>query len=408
MNRRRFLERSALTAGSLLASHSVWVRSLAAATPQSRNLVLIELDGGNDGLNTVVPYGIDRGLYHSLYRPSLGIPTEKLLVLDERFGLNPALAPLLPLYSSGKLAIVLGVGSPEPTFSHDFAKKVWATGEPSGELTSGWVGRYLNELPGAKSRAFDVGNFANRVFGGAKQLVPAFPGLSGLKFPIDKKHPEDGAARELAYRAIHEGLALEDSPRGEIARTGALGLGVADEFRKIDSVKHSALYPKHEFAEALQLVARVLSSKLGLRIHHVAFPSFDTHARQDEGFSHDQKLAVLAKSLSGFRDDLKHLGLASKTLVVVYSEFGRSLFENASRGTDHGTAAPVLVLGESVAGGLYGEQPSLLPENLSAIQEMVATVDYRDVLGTVATRWLETAAGPLLPGHSVTDLGFLK
>ncbi len=410
--RREALKRGLLFGAAAMANGfmpSALLRSaFAAPGPQARNLVFVELDGGNDGLNTIVPHGIDGGLYAKTYRPTLGIPAETTIPLNDSLGFNPNLAPLMPLFDSGRMAVVQGVGSPLGSFSHDFAKKFWATGDPTGETTSGWFGRYLATLPGSKSLAFDVSNYADGLFAGSKQFVAAFPSLESLAFPIDKKHPDDGWARKKAFLAMHSTLAGSDTALGAIAATGEKLIDVLAQYSKVKPVAHVGKYPQHPVGDALALVVRLLRSSLGLRFHHVVFEGFDTHANQDQGFSHDQKLATLAKALAAFHADLDHYGLAKNTLVIVYSEFGRALFENASRGTDHGTAAPVFVLGDGVAGGLYGVHPSLEPRNLSSIEEMVATTDYRDVLGTIAMRWLDADPAPLFPDHVMSDLGFIS
>jgi uncharacterized protein (DUF1501 family) len=405
--RRDVLRRGLCCGAAVLGAQGATLRSLLAAEGSTRNLVFVELDGGNDGLNTIVPHGLDGGVYASLYRPQLHVTAESVIPITDAIGFNPRLAPLVPAWEAGKLAVIQGVGSPLPTFSHDFAKKVWATGDPTGETATGWFGRYLATLPKNKSRAFDVAPFADPVFAGAKQFVPAFADLGKLKFPTDKKHPDDAWARKQAFLAMHSMLAPFDTLLGSVGATSEKLLGVIDEYSALKSVTHVGQYPPHALGSALALVVKLMKSKLGLRYHHVAFDGFDSHGEQDQGFSHDERLATLAQALVAFQADLEHHKLANDTLIVVYSEFGRAVYENASRGTDHGTAAPVLVLGNRVVGGLHGEHPPLAEDALTADREMVATTDYRDVLGTLAMRWIETDPAPLFEGHGVTDLGFV-
>jgi uncharacterized protein (DUF1501 family) len=409
LSRRDVLRRGLCGGAAMLGAQGASLRSLFASEGAVRNLVFVELDGGNDGLNTIVPHGVDGGLYAAHYRPQLHVPAASVLPIDEEIGFNPNLAPLQSLWESGRLAVIQGVGSPLPTFSHDFAKKVWATGDPTGETTTGWLGRYLATLPKNKSRAYDVASFADDLFAGAKQFVPAFPSLDGLKFPTDKKHPNDAWARKQAFEVIHAMHAQHgDALLAELGATGERLLSVLSDYSGVKSVSHAGKYPNHALGKALQTVVRLLKSKLGLRYHHVVFEGFDTHGSQDSGFSHDQRLGTLALALAAFQKDLEKHGLAKDTLVVVYSEFGRALYENASRGTDHGTAAPVLVLGDRVVGGLHREHPSLRLDAISGDGEMIATTDYRDVLGTIAMRWIETDPTPLFPGHVVADLGFVS
>lgn len=408
LSRREVLKRGLGCGATALIAQGATVRSLLAAESSTRNLVLVELDGGNDGLNTIVPHGLFGGAYTTHYRPQLHVPAESVLPITDALGFNPRLAPLMPAWEAGKLAVIQGVGSPLPTFSHDFAKKVWATGDPTGQTTTGWLGRYLATLPKITSRAFDVAAYADDLFDGAKQFVPSFPSLSGLKFPTDKKHPDDAWARKQAFQSIHSMFAKQDSLLGSIGETGEALLDTLADYSAVKSVSHAGSYPNHALGKALQTVVRLLKSNLGLRYHHVVFEGFDSHGSQDSGFSHDERLATLALALAAFQKDLEKHKLAKDTLIVVYSEFGRALYENASRGTDHGTAAPVLVLGDRVLGGLHGEHPSLDLDALTDDAEMIATIDYRDVLGTIAMRWIGTDPAPLFPGHVVTDLGFVS
>jgi uncharacterized protein (DUF1501 family) len=408
ITRRDVLRRGLVFGAAALGTQGATLRTVFAGEGGgARRLVFVELDGGNDGLNTIVPHALDGGVYHALYRPQLGIAAESLIPLTSEIGFHPKLKPLMGLWNASRLAVIQGVGSPLPTFSHDFAKKVWASGDPTGESTTGWFGRYLATLPQSKARAFDVASYADPMFAGAKQFVPAFEGLSSISFPIDGMHPDDGWAREKAFLAMHAGLADDASAIGPVAATGARLLDVIDEYSDVKSISHAGKYPKHGLSDALKLVVKLAKSKLGLRHFHVTFDGFDTHASQDQGFSHDQKLDVLARALAAFHADLVSQKLAANTVIVVYSEFGRSVYENASRGTDHGTAAPVLVLGDRVVGGLFRDHPSLAPDALSSNREMIATTDYRDVLGTIAMRWLGVDAGQLFPGYVATDLGFL-
>lgn len=409
ITRREFLRKGAAAAPVAVLGPGVFARALEAAPAYAkRNLVFVELHGGNDGLNTVVPYGLAGGAYYDLYRTALGIPEASLLKLDGNFGLNPALLPLLPAWQAGRLAIVHGVGIPGASFSHEQAKRCWATGDPTGAVATGWLGRYLKAETGSAPRAFDVGAFANRMFSGAGELVPAFPSLKSLAFPFDAKYPADAAKRRAAFAAMCGSLGAEPGLSGAIAATGTELLDVIGEYGKLPKFSHSQGYPSHPLGAALKLVVRLLNAKLGLHFHHVQFDGFDTHAAQALGFSHDQKLAALAAALAAFEQDLAAAGVADRTIVVVYSEFGRAAFDNASYGTDHGTAAPVLVLGQPVAGGFHGEHPDLDPAALSPILELVATADFRAVLGTLVERWLGGSAAAVFPGFVPLDLGFVK
>ncbi len=404
--RREFLERGViLVPASVLASNAMVGSLLASPSHPKRNLVFVELRGGNDGLNTVVPYGFQGGIYYD-HRPTLGVPADAVLPIDDEFGFHPALGALLPHWDAGRLAIVRGVGFPNPSFSHAFARKVFATGDPTGATSSGWFGRFLNASPAPEARVFDVNRFVSSMFAGAAEFVPAFLRPKNLSFPGPSAKKEV-AARRRAYEQAVAGLAREGGLLGDVSRAGERFLESVDTYSAVPKGPHVGLYPAHPLGHAMRLVKDLIASPLPLRYHHVVFGGFDTHSGQDDLAYHEARLEVVAGALAAFQADLTASGDAKKTVTVVYSEFGRSVLENGSGGTDHGTAGLVLVLGAPVSGGFVDPHPSLHPGDLSDISELEVTTDFRDVFGTLLERWLGFDAAGLFPGHVVADLGFI-
>lgn len=409
LSRRAFL-RSLLTVPAVLTLPGTALRAaLVPAGLPARNLVVVDLVGGNDGLNTIVPYGVSGGTYASEFRPTLAVPTGSLHLIDAELGFHPSLASLASHYTAGRLALCLGVGSPTPSFSHDVATKVWMSGDP-GVAASGWLGRHLATL-GAQSfpPSATIADDNSLLLAGSGAFSPAFASLGAFSFPYDYAHYVDGVHRRAAYQAIAQGLAAQPGDVGQMANTSLGMLELIDVIEAIDPFAHVGVYPQgSSLAPSLQAVAQLLSADIGMRIFHVPYGGWDTHGDQEgSDLYHTTRLAKLDGCLAAFQDDLSALGIASDTLVLVVTEFGRTVYENGSGGTDHGTVGPVLVLGEGVSGGVITEHPSLDPADLDGNGELPLTTDFRDVLATVLEHWLQGDPGVVFPGHAYTDLGFL-
>ncbi len=371
--RRRFLRCGvALAAGLPLAG--LWPRPshAAGASLGGRVLVLLELNGGNDGLNTVVPY--DDRLYDRA-RPSLAVPRDRVLQLDERLGLNAALEPLMPLWRDGELAIALGLGYQPPNRSHFRSIEIWNTASDSDEvLHDGWVARVLGEAPGP-----DRDDLA------ADGLV-----LGGVTGPL-----AGGRLRTVVMREPERFLrqAAKMTPMGTAAANPALShvLRVREEIHASASVMESRLqrapaldtrFPQGPLGRQLAVAARLIAAGVPLGAIKVSQTGYDTHAQQ--AGRHPRLLEQLAASLAAFREALVGAGLWDRVLVMTYAEFGRRVAENASNGTDHGTAAPHFILGGRVRGGLYGMPPAL--GDLDG-GDLRPTMDFRRLYATAAQGW---------------------
>ena len=397
--RREFLALSARAAGLLAFSRfapSFLVDSAraGAAVPAKdrRVLVLVQLAGGNDGLNTVVPFEDDD--YYRL-RPTLGIPKAQALRIEEGLGLHPACAALHRLFGDGNLAVVQNVGYPNPNRSHFRSTEIWETASDSGSfLSTGWVGRYLdNACPGAAAPRDPVAVHANTLNGEPETFVGA------AQHPTFGLSPYGGGPRERAEaRRLLEGMAAapgESGPEDGCLKQVIMDSRVAEEkvHRVLDANRPEAVYPAHPFAASLRNIGALIAAGLPTRVYFATLNGFDTHTGQLA--THARLLKVLSDSLAAFQKDLEARKLDGQVVTMTFSEFGRRASENQSRGTDHGTASPLFVLGSAVRAGLHGSAPSLkIPRN----QDVAFGTDFRCVYATMLEDWLGCPSEPVLFG----------
>ena len=358
----------------------------------TQTLVVVQLSGGNDGLNTVVPYADPT--YYAL-RPTLAIPREQVVALDDRVGLHPSLAPLKPIFDNGRLAVVQGVGYPNPNRSHFRSMEIWHTATPERFEASGWLGGYMDACGCGKEKPLDaisVGDQLNRSFWTDMTLVPAISSVGAFQFQTDPRNPRDRGNQVKALQNIYAYAGQFRPYEEHIRRTTLNALAGADELRRIAAAyQPSVEYPQTPFATSLKSVSQVIAGDLGTRIFFVQLGGFDTHANQAN--VHAQLLATLAQALSAFVADLENRGRADDVLVMTFSEFGRRPAQNASGGTDHGTAEPMFLLGGWVKGGLHNSPPSLadLPD-----VDLVHQVDFRAVYAGVLQDWLGADPAPIV------------
>jgi uncharacterized protein (DUF1501 family) len=372
MDRRDFVKTLGAVPVALCAS-----RVIATPAPTyGRVLVLIELKGGNDGLNTVVPYADQN--YHAL-RPRLAIARDQVLQLDERTGLHPALKPLLPLWQSGELAIVQGLGYPGPDLSHFRSIEIWDTASSSQEyLDEGWLSRTLRQAPAAREFA------ADGVVVGGHDLGP----LAGSSSRVVALADTERFLRQarLATSAGHaSNAALRHSLRVErdIVQAAAR-FDLEHAFR--------TQFPRTAFGNAIRTASEVIASRAGVAAVKLSLGGFDTHSNQSG--THARLLQTLAEGIALLKQALLELGRWEHTLVMTYAEFGRRPRENASAGTDHGTASAHFLAGAGVNGGLYGAPPAL--DQLDASGNLPFAVDFRELYATVLERWWHIdSSGPL-------------
>jgi uncharacterized protein (DUF1501 family) len=390
MNRRQFMFRAA--AGAAWWALSPQVSVLAAPGGNYRRLlVLVELKGGNDGLNTLVPFADPA--YFAL-RPNIAIARDTVLPLSEQVGLHPSLAALMPLWQTGELAVLQGVGYPAPNLSHFRSIEIWNTASASHEVRQqGWLSRAFDLTP--PPREF----FADGLRVGQGDMGP----LAG------------GGTRSIALSSVDQFLNQSRlaqsggaSARGALAHIMRVDQDILTASQRLHT-EHApqpaaglAEIPKGPFGEALKTTAHVLDSGAGVAAVCVGLNGFDTH--QNQPGVQGNLLRQLGEGLSALKSVLEARGRWRDTLVLTYAEFGRRARENSSRGTDHGTASVHFACGGAVRGGLYGGMPSLTA--LDGSGNLNHTLDFRAVYATVLQRWWGLASEPVL-GARFRALDFL-
>ena len=401
MKRNAFLLGAA--SGLAVVGHSggFFSRALAqtAAPNDDRVLVVVYFQGGNDGLNTVVPFGLPA--YYK-YRPTLAVTQNDVLRINDTVGLNPQLKAFKDMYDRGQVAIVQGVGYPNPDYSHFRSTEIWETAAPDKYASTGWLGRYLdgaNMPPENLFNAVAIADVLPEVLVADRVDVAAIAQLNGYGLASDR-------SKTLGRDEFHAFVADNNVPfrspyLAQVASIEDHAQRGAEELPKlVAGYKAEATYPSTPFGQSLALAAQVIGSKLGTRVLYVQLGSFDTHTTQKA--TQDRLLADFANGISAFYADLAAHGDERRVLTMTFSDFGRRVAENGSRGTDHGSAAPVFVIGGGVKGGLYGEHPSL--DALDA-GNMRFTTDFRNVYATVLEKWLQRPSSAIVgPGFTPLPL----
>jgi uncharacterized protein (DUF1501 family) len=381
LSRRDFLSRSALVA--LAPTVPMFLaRSLRAAAPQrdGRVLVVVQLSGGNDGLNTVVPFK-DEGYLKN--RKALRLPEKQLLKINDRTALHPALGDAMKLLESKRLTIMQGVGYPNPNRSHDQSMAIWQTArfDPEEHKGHGWLGR-----------ALDV-DASPSLFIGTSALPIALRGRRSAASALSRLEEFQLLGEAAAVRTMVSPPAADDLP-SFIHRSFLDAYTTCDRLAEVARAPDGgANYPGGDLANRLQLIARLLKTGFAARVYYTSQGGYDTHAAQL--FTHANLLRELGGALRAFLDDLAAAHLAERVAVLVFSEFGRQVRENASAGTDHGTAAPVLLAGACVRSGLVGAAPNLL-DLVGNAPKM--TMDFRRVYATILEEWLGVSSKDALGG----------
>lgn len=376
MNRRDFLKVLSLT------PFIPYIPDLSFAATSQTNwnnlLVLLELKGGNDGLNTVIPY--TDPTYYDL-RPRLGINRDKVLQLDEKVGFHPALETLRPVWKNGELAVIQSVGYPDPNLSHFRSIEIWETASNSDQyLSEGWLSRVFTAYPPPKTFAADaivVGSSDLGPLGGGTARVVVLSNIQ--RFLTQAKQNGIPNARP-ANPALAHILKVEED-----IRRAAEGLKTSDAIK--------TEFPNSPFGNALKTASRIITGNSGVAVIKVSLDGFDTHSNQSN--RQERLLREMAEGLSAFREALMEINRWNSTLILSYSEFGRRPRENLSTGTDHGTANVHFMLGGRVKGGLYGQIPQL--KSLEG-DNLRFAIDFRSLYATVIEKWWGFNASSVLGG----------
>ena len=358
---------------------------------QNRVLVLVNLQGGNDGLNCVVPHGNDA--YYQL-RPTLAIPRGDVLAIDAQLGLNPEMKSFKALYDKGNVAIVQGVGYPDPDHSHFRSTEIWQTAAPDRYEHTGWLGRYLDDAELPKDNLFNgiaLAQVLPEVLVSNSVDVPAVAQLNGYGLVSDR----NAFARKTYSQLVRDNRFPFESPYlAHIAEIEDHAQRGSEELPKlVAGYKTDAPYPATPLGRSLALAAQIVGSNLGTRVLYVQHGSFDTHVSQKA--TQDRLLLEFSDAIAAFYEDLRAHGNDTRVLTMTFSEFGRRVAENGSRGTDHGEASPLFLIGGGVKGGIYGSPPDLQKTNMGNV---AFTTDFRSVYATVLERWLGRSSQKILGG----------
>ena len=395
MERRKFLKNSALASSLFFVPSFVKAfESVATERLGYKRLVIIQLAGGNDGLNTIIPYNND--LYYNA-RPRLAI-TKDIIKLNDDLGFHPSLAPLRPLFDNGELSIINNVGYPNPVRSHFRSMDIWQTASDSDEyIQSGWLGRYLDQHGKKPYNAIEMDEHLSLAMKGEH-----FNGIATNDYKVLYNTSKDPYFKKVLkhYNDAH----LSDHNLGYLYQTMIEAKSSANYIYENTTVKLSQQdYPQNGFAKQLKNVAQFITSRLDTKVFYTSLGGFDTHANQHN--KQKRLLSQYAESVSAFVKDLKRNNMFKDTLILTFSEFGRRIKQNAANGTDHGAANNVFVIGEKLKKtGFYNDLASL--SDLDNNGDLKYEIDFRTIYATILSEWLNADDTSIL-NKSFSKLNFI-
>lgn len=376
----------------------------------SRNLVVLDLSGGNDGLSMLVPY--TDSFYYSR-RPTLAIPAATVLQVGsdssgKALGLHPKLAGLKDIFNQGRLALIQRVGYENSSRSHFYGTDIWSTANPANSTGSGWVGRYLSTMapPLDPLIAWNTTGDTPHALQAAGVSVASIPSVNGYAF-----NSPNGSAEAQLERSAAANIASHvpvDKPHiAFVGTTAQAALAALDRVATVGTYKPSVTYPNNGFGQALQAIAGAMAKGIGTKVFWVQTGGFDTHASQDttaDNGAYVKLMTTLNDGLTAFYTDIRNNGLLNETLLLSFSEFGRRITENGSKGTDHGAASVMLAMGGSVRGGIFGTAASLNTDVSNPTLENNAgdvhfETDFRSAYARVIDNWLGGDSTVVLGGN---------
>jgi len=387
LHRREFLKTASMVA--LGASVPNFINKTAAQAPNAQQagardtiLVVVQLTGGNDGLNTVIPYNDPE---YARLRPTLRQPRDRIHRINDTLGLHPSMQPMADLLQDNALCIVQGVGYPNPDQSHFRSMDIWQAGSTDAVLTEGWIGKALRHIPAAQSFHLASPNEAAPLaLNGSPVRVPSIASLEDFQLRVGAASRGDRQAQmsiiEGTARPATNGAGLLDF----VQRTATNTYSTSRRLQELGrAYQPRVTYPTSSLGNQLRLAAQLIDAGLGARLFYVTIDGFDTHASQEA--LHADLLRQVSEGISAFFRDLSQRGQRDRVLIMTFSEFGRRARENGSRGTDHGSGAPIFLVGGRVRPGVIGAHPSLtdLPEG-----NLRHHTDFRQVYAAILDRWL--------------------
>jgi len=370
----------------------------------NRTLVVLELAGGNDDLNTVVPY--TDNLYTQM-RSRIGIPAASVLPLDNRLGLNPVMTGLKSLWDHNRVAIVENVGYPNSSLSHFAARDVWHTADPQLSQRNGWLGRWADRYVAGTGNPLTctaISQSLPRTLLADNVGVPSFVNLASYQYTTDGSYPGD-RNNQIRTFLTQNGAEYEiANSLDELSQVGEDAIASSNVLQTVGTgYVAGATYPPGTLGAGLLLIAQIINANVGARILYITFGGFDNHAT--ENVDHDPLLTTVSAGIQAFFADLDAHGKSHDVLLMTWSEFGRRPQDNGSNGTDHGTAAAHFVVGDAVVPGIYGGPPNLASLDSNGNRTIVN--DFRAYYGTVLKDWLGADSAAIL-GTGYPNLGFLN
>ncbi len=398
-----FVTVSAMVPRWAVKGASVFEESIGAPNAL-RTLVVLELAGGNDDLNTVVPYA---DTLYAQMRSRIAIPASAVLALDARLGLNPVMTGVKSLWDQNRVAVVENVGYPNSSLSHFAARDVWHTADPALAQRNGWLGRWADRYiagSGNPLACTAISQSLPRTLLADNVGVPSFVNLASYQYQTDGSYPGD-RNNQIRTFLTQNGTEYEvPNSADTLSQVGEDAISSSNILQTVGAGYVSGgAYPAGTLGAGLLLIAQIINANVGARILYITFGGFDNHATQN--VDHDPLLTTVSNGIKALFDDLDAHGKSHDVLLMTWSEFGRRPQDNGSNGTDHGTAGAHFVVGDAVRPGVYGASPNL--SNLDANGNRRIENDFRAYYGTVLQDWLGADATAIL-GTGYPNLGFLN
>jgi uncharacterized protein (DUF1501 family) len=404
--RRELFQRGGMIAVGLMTPP--WLAAIAKADllRQARGrkaasdtvLVVCQLSGGNDGLNTVVPYASAE--YYKL-RPTIAIKDADVIKLNEAMGLHPSMTGLAELYKEGKVAVIQNVGYPDPNRSHFKSMDIWHSASPDGKIGYGWIGRYFDLMGagGAMSAVAGLGLSVEkpRALNAKTASIPCFASLADIQAMVGNQDAER-LLREIQGTEAKSGTAERTI---QMANNAALD-AMAELQGKLSTFTPKQTYGNDRFGSGFKQIAQIVAASPQTRVVYFSAGGFDTHSRQAD--AHSNLMKQFSDAVLAFQREMEAAGRADKVMVLVFSEFGRRTYENGSAGTDHGAAGPMMLVGKNVKGGLHGPNPNLTDLDRG---DLKWNIDFRKVYATSLDNWMGGDSNVVL-GQDFGTLDVLK
>lgn len=399
ISRRKFIKSGlGLMSMYMSAPHMLMMSAQAAeysprVAGKSKILVVVQLGGGNDGLNTIVPYSMPQ--YYGA-RPVIGIKADKVLQLNQEVGFNPSMDALHGLFKDGKVAVVQGVGYPTPSRSHFRSIEIWQTAQPDKIIETGWLGRYLDYHDAGRSdnlfSAVNVEPTLPKTLQASKVLVPSVSNVFDFRFRTDPQFSADRDNQIKTFNQIYSSWDLQ-RPNAQLLQNAGVEANKASDYLQkiVRNYKGDVKYPDGHFGDGLKFIAQMISGGVNSQVYTVNLDGFDTHTNQ-LGVQ-NRLLKQFSDGVSAFYKDMVGHGLQDDVVIFAFSEFGRRVAENNGRGTDHGTAEPCFIIGSGIKGAVYGDHPSLTDLDSG---DLKYKIDFRNVYATLLDRWLQADSRQVL------------